>query len=144
MSMQYQVPSVSLRAEKMASSPAKICKRFTDSINICTAKHSSDRSIRKFRIFKEGFARGPYVSARVGFDPATFHCQKVKWRTPAYSIFTNAMSILIYEWIITSHYRRSRTFGRRRLCKRNPWRRAVIKFICYYRNTLFSSIQLLF
>jgi len=36
------------------------------------------------------------------------------------------------------------TFGRRRLCKRNPWRRTVIKCICYYRNTLFSSIQLLF
>src|SRR6218665_972268 len=35
-------------------------------------------------------------------------------------------------------------FGRRRLCKRNPWRRTVIKCICYSRNTLFSSIQLLF
>src|SRR6218665_212561 len=36
------------------------------------------------------------------------------------------------------------TFGSRVLCKRNPWRRPVIKFKYYYRNALFSSIQLLF
>jgi len=43
-------------------------------------------------------------------------------------------------------FRRSEemTFGRRVLCKRNPWRRPVIKFQCYYRNALFSSIQFLF
>jgi len=39
---------------------------------------------------------------------------------------------------------RSRTFDRTCLCKRNPWHRAVIKGKYYYRNALFSSIQLLF
>src|SRR6218665_3121969 len=36
------------------------------------------------------------------------------------------------------------TFGRRRLSKQNPWRMVVIECKCYYRNALFSSIQLLF
>jgi len=28
------------------------------------------------------------------------------------------------------------TFGRRRLCERNPWRRTVIKFNCYFRKSI--------
>jgi len=36
------------------------------------------------------------------------------------------------------------TFGLRRLCKRNPWLRTVIKCKCHYRKALFSSNQLLF